>query len=186
MTTGRYIHSRYERGVDGLLCIDVATDKAEDLYNNFDRNAPYIRRDLNQDLADYLIECAAELLPQAFAIRFTFNLPHDADTLNRIRNSVATYFQYLADRERDGLRKMFTRSGIFLVVGVGILVGSVMLNRWLGEERSVVANVFGEGMTIAAWVALWEALAVFLVEWLPQRRQLRIYKTLAEAPLLFR
>lgn len=186
MNSKQSVHSRYERDIHGTLCLDVAADKAEDLYNNFDRNAPYIRRDLNQDLADYLIDCAEELLPQTFAIRFTFNQHHDEDTLARIQRSVATYFQYLAGQEREQMRKMFTRSGIFLLVGVAILAGSVLLARWLGVERGVVANMFAEGVNIAAWVALWEALAVFLVDWYPHRKQIRIYTRLAQAPLLFR
>jgi hypothetical protein len=180
------VQSRYERDLHGTLCIDVAADKAEDLYNNFDRNAPYIRRDLDQDLVDYLSECATELYPQTFAIRFTFNQHHDDETLARIRHSIATFFQYLAEQERELQRRMFTRSGIFLLVGIAILAGSVLLNRWLGVDRGVVANVFAEGLTVAAWIALWEALAVFLVEWYPRRRQLRIYTTLANVPLLFR
>ena len=84
------------------------------------------------------------------------------------------------------MQRMFTRSGIFFVVGIAILVSSVLLNRWLGVERNVVANTFAEGVNIAAWVALWEALAVFLVDWYPRRKQVRIYTALAQAPLLFR
>lgn len=180
------LHNRYERNSKGLLCIDVAADKAEDLYNDYDRNAPYIRRDLDQDLVDYLIESASELRPQPFAIRFTFSQHHDEDTLQRIRNSVPTFFLYLTDQERALIRKLFFRSGVFLAMGVSILVGSVFYNQWLGTERSVIANVFAEGINIAAWVALWEALGMFLVEWYPHQRQLRLFRTLAKAPLLFR
>lgn len=186
MSNKQSVQGRYERDMHGTLCLDVAADKAEDLYNNFDRNAPYIRRDLNQDLADYLTDCAEELLPQTFAIRFTFNRHHDEDTLERIRRSVAAYFQYLAGKERVQMQKMFTRSTLFVLVGIAMLVSSVLLTRWLGVERGVTANVFAEGVNIAAWVALWEALAVFLVDWYPRRKQMRIYMTLAQAPLLFR
>ncbi len=186
MSSKHSVQSRYERDMHGMLCLDVATDKAEDLYNNFDRNAPYIRRDLNQDLVDYLTDCAEELLPQIFAIRFTFNQHHDEDTFERIRRSVATYFQYLAGKERMQMHKMFTRSTMFVLIGTAILVCSVLLSRWIGLERGVIANVFAEGVNIAAWVALWEALAVFLVDWYPRRKQMRIYLTLAQAPLLFR
>lgn len=186
MASPEHIHNRYERSPDGSLCIDVAADKAEDLYNNFDRDAPYIRRDLSEDLTDYLNESAAELLPHAFAIRFTFSQHHDEDTLTRIRNSIATFFLYMAEQERRMLRRLLIRSGIFLLVGITILVVSVVLNRTFGAESGIVDNVFAEGVNIAAWVALWEALAVFLVDWYPHRRQLRINLALANAPLLFR
>ena len=84
------------------------------------------------------------------------------------------------------MHKMFTRSTMFVLIGTAILVCSVLLSRWIGLERGVIANVFAEGVNIAAWVALWEALAVFLVDWYPRRKQMRIYLTLAQAPLLFR
>jgi hypothetical protein len=47
--------NRYERSPEGLILIDVTAEKAEDLYSDFDRSAPYIRRDLDPELVDYLI-----------------------------------------------------------------------------------------------------------------------------------
>ena len=54
----RHLLSRYERGVDGSILIDVTATRTEDLYSDFDRSAPYVRRDLDQDLVDYLVYCA--------------------------------------------------------------------------------------------------------------------------------
>lgn len=68
---------------------------------------------------------------------------------------------------------MFRRSAIFFVLGIAILFASVSLNRLLGPERSVTANVFAEGLTIAAWVSLWEALAIILIEWFPPSQEYR-------------
>jgi hypothetical protein len=49
-----------------------------------------------------------------------------------------------------------------------------------------MAAVFSEGLTIAAWVAIWEALANALLQWAPQRHNIRIFEHLATAPVLFR
>ena len=43
-----------------------------------------------------------------------------------------------------------------------------------------------QGLTIAAWVSLWEALAIFLVEWFPHRKNIALYRRLARARLVFR
>ena len=65
----RSVLDRYERIVGGSLIIDVSAAQVEELYNDYDRSAPYIRRDLDQDLVDYLIECAKEIMPEAFVVR---------------------------------------------------------------------------------------------------------------------
>jgi len=177
---------RYEREADGTFCIDVATDRAEDLYNNFDRNAPFIRRDLDQDLVDYLIDSANELGPQPFLIRFSFTQPQDKETNERIQRSINTFFLYMVSREQQLLRRMMYRAGVFLLLGVVILLLTVVMNRSPASDRSVIVNLLAEGLNIAAWVSLWEALATFLVEWFPYRSQIRLFRKLARARLVFR
>lgn len=180
------ILTRYEQDEDGNVIIDVSSRQVEDLYNNFDRDAPYIRRDLDQDFADYLTECARELGVSPFIIRLTLLEPPDEHRCSRIRRSLYAYFNYLADTEIEKIFQMFRRSAILLGVGVGILFLSVWLNEALGPERSVTANVFAEGLTVAAWVSLWEALAIFLIEWFPHRKSVVLYRQLATTALVFR
>lgn len=175
--------SRYEHGEDGSVIIDVAASRVEDLYNNFDRNAPYIRRDLDQDLVDYLIGCAREIGKNPFLIRFSLVQGPDEDSLARVRRSVKGYFDYRAEIEAQQVTQMLRKAAVLFLVGLGILFLSVSVNQWLGAQRSVVANVFAEGLTVAAWVSLWEALATILVEWFPHRRAIDLYRRLANAPL---
>ena len=182
----RDVLSRYERDSNGAILIDVAAEKVEDLYSDFDRSAPYIRRDLDQELVDYLIDCARELGREPFTISFTLTHPPDDFRLSRIRRSVNNFFLYLAEVERQKVRQMVRRSLVLFCIGVAILFIAVWVNRWLGSERTVVANVFAEGLTVAAWVSLWEALAIFLIEWFPRLRDIKLYRRLATVQPLFR
>ena len=182
----RDILSRYEHDDAGNSIIDVAAARVENLYNDFDRNAPYIRRDLDGDLAEYLTGCARELGQAPFVIRFTLAAAADKRDLSRIRRSLKSYFLYRAEIEARRIYVMVRRSAIFLAIGVAILLAISWLDRQLGPDRSIVANVFGEGLTIVAWISLWEALATFLVEWFPQRRNVLLYRRLAHADLAFR
>jgi hypothetical protein len=50
------IISRYERTEKNEVIIDASVRTVEDLYNNFDRTAPYLKKDLDQDFVDYIIE----------------------------------------------------------------------------------------------------------------------------------
>lgn len=180
------ILSRYECDEDGNLIIDVSAARVEDLYNNFDRDAPYIRRDLDQNFADYLTECARELGASPYIIRLTLvHLPDELKS-SRIRRSLYSYFNYLSEVEAGKILHMFRRSAILFGIGLSILFVSVWFNELIGSERSVTANVFAEGLTIAAWVSLWEALAIFLIEWFPHRRSVSLYRRLAATALVFR
>jgi hypothetical protein len=49
----------------------------------------------------------------------------------------------------------------------------------------VLGSVIAEGLTIATWVSLWETLAMFLVNWAPHRRLIRMYERIAKADVRF-
>lgn len=178
--------SRYERDEHENIVVDVSATRIEDLYNNFDKSAPYIRRDLDQDFADYLIACAREIGNAPFIIKLSLAHSPDETGLSRIRSSLKTYYLYLAEMEIEKILQMFRRSMIFFAIGLAILFAAVWLNQLLGPVRSVTANVFAEGLTVAAWVSLWEALAVFLIEWFPHRKNIVLYRRLAKTELVFR
>lgn len=178
--------NRYERTSDGRVLIDVAAASVEDFYNDFDKNAPYIRRDLDQDLVEYLIDCARELGHEPFAIRFTLDKKTDEKVHSRVRRSLNVYFQYLAEIERQKTHRMLRRSSILLCAGLAILFVSVWVNQVIISEASVWGNVFAQGLTVAAWVSLWESLATFLIEWFPHRKDIKLYRRLSHAQLVFR
>ncbi|GAA0786426.1 hypothetical protein [Marinobacterium sediminicola] len=177
---------RYDRDSAGTLVIDVSAARIEELYNDFDKSAPYIRRDLDENLAEYLSDSARELCPAPFIIRFTFDYPPNEAGVRRIESSLNTYFLYLADIELHNILQLFRRSFILFSIGLCILVTSVWLNLHLENERSIIADVFAEGLTIAAWVSIWEALAIVMIEWFPHRRNRQLYRRLAQASLAFR
>lgn len=177
--------SRYERIDDGSIAIDVAATRVEDLYNDFDKSAPYIRRDLSKDLGDYLIDCAKELKNELFVMRFTLVQPPDDVEQSRIRQSISAYFLYLVEGERQKVIQKFRRSAILFCIGLAILFFSVSINQSLSEEQSIVANVFAEGLTVAAWVSLWESFAVFMIGWYPNFKNIVLYRRLAHARLIF-
>lgn len=179
------MESRYARDEHGRLFIDISTGRLEDLYHYFDRSAPYIRRDLDPQLTDYLIDCARELGKRDYVIRFTLDEALDVKARERIASSINGYFLYLADRLQRQIAAMLRKSLVFLLLGLAILSLAVWVSQRFGESTSTVASVFSQGLTVAAWVSLWESLATLLVEWLPHRREIALYRKLAVRDLLF-
>ena len=179
------ILDRYSRTGNDEIIIDVTTTQVQDLYNNFDHNAPYVKKDLNRELADYLVESAIEIGSEPFLIRFRFHEPADPEVLARVTDSVRNYFDYMAQLQSRKLARMLRTSSIYLLAGMVLLVLSIILNRQLPFTDSVVFQIFAEGMTIAAWVSLWEALANLLVQWAPLKRQLNIHQHISKAKVVF-
>ena len=180
------IVNRYERDSQGRFIIDVAADGIEDLYHAYDKCAPYVRRDLDPELVDYLTDCARELDTRPYVIQFSLVRTVDNDSLQRISRSISVYFGYLAEKEISQARRMVRKSIILLILGIFILFLAVWFNQLLGTDRPVVVDVFAQGLTVAAWVSLWEAIATFLLEWFPLRKNLGRYRQLAGAKLIFR
>ena len=154
-------------------------------YNNYDQSAPYLKKDLEPNLVDYIVDCAGEVGPEPFALQFSLDTPIGHDSMSRLKDSVHTYFRYLKELELRELKGMFRTSLILFLIGIAVLTLSVWMNRLIEDSESVVSRVFAEGLTVAAWVSLWEALATFLINWAPHRRRIRLYERIAAAPLRF-
>jgi hypothetical protein len=81
---------------------------------------------------------------------------------------------------------MFNRFLILLGVGLGLLVLAILATRRLTDGGSVVTEVFAGGLTIAAWVSVWEATALLFLEWQPHRRNIRLFNRIIAAKVQFR
>jgi len=82
------ILDRYARSADGRVIIEISTGKIEELYNYFDRSSPYHKKELDQELVDYLIDSVREIGSEPFLINFILSEPVEKSLAERLRNSV--------------------------------------------------------------------------------------------------
>ncbi len=183
--TKRRILERYARAEDGRVVIDIAAGRIADLYDDWDKHAPYLKKELDQGLVDYIIDSVREIGSEPFLIQVSLAAPMDASAVCRVQTSLHNYFLYLRELEARDLRRLTRTSLILFVVGVAILTASVWINSRPSVRDVVLGSVIAEGLTIAAWVSLWEALAMFLVNWAPHRRLIRMYERIAKADVRF-
>ena len=179
------ILERYPQMPDGCYVIDINAGCISDLYNDFDRIAPYVRKELDQDLVDYITDSARDLGKVEYLIRFRLQEQASEDLQARIIKSINSYFLYLRSIELSELGRMMKTSLGFLLIGIFILFLSVWVNGSITDDSSVIQKVFAEGLTVAAWVAMWESLATFLFNWTPISRKVRLYKRIASTPVQF-
>ncbi len=181
------ILDRYEQTSDGLVIVDVAARRVEDLYEDFDKTAPYHKKDLDEDLAYYLTECAREIGRADFVIRFMFECYPSEEFMLRVRTSVHKFFIYQRELELGAMSKMLRNTTTLLVIGIIILGLSLWVNHLFAVNGtpSFLNTVFAEGLTIMAWVSIWEALATFLLNGPQHIFLIKLYRKIAEAPVQF-
>ncbi|MEI6652044.1 MAG: hypothetical protein WCL42_05635 [Chlorobiaceae bacterium] len=181
------ILDRYEHTSAGTVIIDVAAQRVEDLYENFDKTAPYHKKDLDEDLVYYLTECVTEIGRADFVIRFMFECFPSEEFMLRVRTSVHKYFMYLRELEFAATKKMLKTSVIILILGIVLLGLSLWVNNLFAFENGtpLLNRVLAEGLTIVAWVSVWEALATLLVNWPPHLSQIKLFMKIAEAQVQF-
>jgi hypothetical protein len=180
------IISRYEFTEKNEIIIDASVRSVEDLYNNFDRTADYLKKDLDQEFVDYLTDCVREIGKRTFVIRISFSTMPDNSVMERVRRSVRTFFLYLQETERRQLRAMLRRSLVLFAIGLALLVPAIAATRRFSSSEGVLAEVFAQGLTVAAWVSLWEAIANLFIEWYPHRQDINRYDRVTNAPVVFR
>ncbi len=181
----RTIIDRYEMNDSRQVVVDVSVRSVEDLFDRFDRTAPYLKKDLDPQFVDYLIGCARELGRHDFVIRINLAVPPTADHKRRVQQSIRNYLYYLQQIELRELQSMFRRSLALFGLGLGLLTLAIVVGRQMAHGDSVPGQILTEGLTVAAWVSLWQALANLIIEWQPHRRELIICRRIMAAPVQF-
>ena len=168
------------------MVIDVSINSVEHLYHDFDKTAPYHRKELDQEFVDYLTECIQEIGKHPFVIRISLEKMPDEILMGRVQKSLNSYYAYLKEIEIRSTKQMFRRFVILFAVGIVLLVLAILATRRLSSHESVVAEVFAQGLTIAAWISLWEAIVKIFLEWRPHRETIRLYNRIIDSHVVFR
>ena len=158
---------RHERGVP---CIDVRVRTMRQLFDLHDP-APFRERDLDDDVADYLLG-GLEDLPRARRVKIAVFIA-EREPGDLTPEEIATAF-------RDHVR----RAQFALVMGLAVLAAFLSLaelSALLGPGRG--REIVREGLVIIAWVALWRPLEALLYDWWPHVQKRRLRDRMIAAPI---
>lgn len=178
--------SRYARDAHGRVIVDVAMARVEDLFQEFDRSAPYPAKDLDDDFAAYIVDCVREVGRRDVVVRVRLPRLPDEAVQQRVRGSIRSYFLYRAAASKRELRKALRQAGVFFVAGVLLLTLALLAHRYAAAAAPLWPRVLAEGLTVASWVALWQTLASLLTEIPTTARDGRRYRRISAAPVEFR
>ena len=181
------ILERYDRLDDGRVVVDVYASKVEELYEDFDKQAPFHRKDLDEELAAYLLDCVREIGRVDFIIRITLDAIPSGELQERIRTSLRQFFIYHRGLESASMQQLLRKSLLFLVSGMVLLFLSLWLSASVipDARRLVYERVLVEGVTIAAWVSIWESLSILMFSYWPARQRIGLNSRIAGAEVRF-
>ena len=180
------IFSRYESDSRKRLAIDVSVGRIEELFEDFDSAASYVKKDLDQDFVDYLIDSVREIGRYDFIIRIHLPVLVPEKHRERVRKSIKSYFMYLELLERRKLGKMLGRSSLLFLFGMLLLALSMFLKGNIEHVTGVMKELITEGLTVAAWVSLWSAFAGLIFELGRIISNIRLFRRIASREVVFK
>lgn len=177
------ILGRYDRDENGALIIKISSKNVKDIYNDFDKESSFSKKDLDEELVEYIIDSVKEIGSEAFVIKFYFDEDLGFEVKKRVENSIKSFFEYLQELEKKAMREQIKNAMIFMAIGVFFTALSITFGKT--SHESVVHEVISEGLMVAGWVSLWESLATFLIKWLPLSKKLKTYRKIAASDVEF-
>lgn len=175
------LENRYEFTKDGKAIIDISVESMNDLFNSFDKKATFVKRELDQDFVDYIIDSVKEVGDREFLIRVSIDQEYNMLQENILRKAVANYFSYLYQIENRNLRKEMQKFTMLMLLGIVLFTMVSLYKLPETEEIELWKNIFHEGVIVAAWVAIWEAVTSLIFGWNPYYLKRGIYERIATA-----
>jgi len=154
------------------------------LFNSMDPS-PFVERDLDDDAEEFIVSWAQEF-PANAPIRLSIYLdewtPDDPKEL--IKTAVHNYFSYRVQLARLEFKRLLKQGRTSLLIGLVFLAVCLLISKLLlGGEAGTWAAVLRESLTIAGWVAMWRPMQIYLYDWWPLLRRIRIYTKLSHMPV---
>jgi hypothetical protein len=156
----------------------------EQLFNSMDPT-PFLNKDLDP-AAEAFIESWASGYPACSCFHLTIHLeqwPAEEVRMEMLTKAIHNHFSYKAEIARKALRSFLRQGRVSFVIGIGFVSLCLFLADMIGNlgTQSVHHNIARESLLIVGWVAMWRPLQIFLYDWWPLQKQIRLYENLGTA-----
>jgi hypothetical protein len=181
------ILDRYDITSDNRFIIDVSIPGPEELFEKYDENASFYKKDLNARFEEYLLECVEEIgLKNNFIIRI--RVPEDQARKTDegdIIFSFKQYFEYCISSCQKEIKTISFR----MLLHLGFAISALFLMMILSVANTTAATGFfsrvTSGLPAAIWVLLLIGFSRFLFRLMTQRSQIKMYSALKNTPVEF-
>lgn len=168
-----------------VIAIRVRT--VNQLFNSFDPS-PFNEKDLDADAEEYIADWAREL-PRDAPFRIVVYVPPEEPQRAEaagLSAAISRYFEYRAQQFERDKRELFRIGRRALAIGITALVMCLSASQILASiiTNPTLARVVEESLIIVGWVANWRPIEIYLYEWWPIERNIRLYRRIATAPVI--
>ncbi len=181
------ILDRYEITSDNRFIIDVNIPKPDELFETYDENASFYKKDLNPRFEEYLLDCVHEIgLKNNFIIRI--GLPEDQSEKTdegEILYSFKQYFQYCILICQKEIKTISLRMLLHLGLACLVMVLLMVFNFTNPASAAGFAGLVLSGLSAAIWVLLLTGFSRFLFRTLSQRSKIKMFRDLKTTPVDF-
>lgn len=179
----RSVETHYRREADAYV-IGLRLGDLHRLFNPLD-NSPYPERDLSPDAEDYIVGSVSDLPPQS-RLKLVFELPPDTppELARALPEAIHNYFGYRTALANRDLRFILRQGRVTLLIGLVFLAVCISASQLVARMGDgTLIHVFREGLLISGWVAMWKPVQIFLYDWWPIRRRLRLFHRIETTPV---
>jgi hypothetical protein len=171
------------------VLIELSLHRVSQLFNSLDPS-PFLEKDLDDDAEAYIVGAAREI-GRDLPLKIVLHLPANEvaqQSQADVAAAVQHYFAYRLAATRRDLRQYLRVGRTSLAIGLAFLVACFSLREVVQGlfGDGTVAEILSEGLIIMGWVAMWRPIQVFLYDWWPIRRTVRVFAKLAAAPVELR
>jgi len=166
----------------GYVLIEITLKSLHQLFNSFDP-APFYEKDIDPDAESYIVDAAREINIKQ-PIKLVIYLPSPdaaAEKARLIQDAIHNYFSYQARAARRELRLVFQQGRWSLAIGLAFLAFCIAVRAIIpyALRNSVARDFLQESLLISGWVAMWRPFQVFLYDWWPVRKKIRVMEKLS-------
>ena len=163
--------------------LELRVSELMQLFNSLDPT-PFLNKDLDRS-AEMFIETWAVEFPPDSRLHITIHLadyPAEGNATVLMTEAIHNHFEYKAGLVRGELRDLLKRGRTSLFIGLAFVTTCLIAADTMAQfDTTTISTIARESLTIIGWVAMWRPVEIFLYDWWPLARRIRIYKNLRYA-----
>lgn len=155
------------------------------LFNSMDPS-PFHERDLDAAAEAFILDWARELpAGREFELIVRLGSRPAPERIEGVEEAVRNYFSQRAGTSRRALRRMLQLARWRLLIALLFLGTCLTLGRLLAqlEIDSSFVRTMVLTFDIVGWVALWRPVEIFLYDWWPLWKDLKLFERLSRMPV---